>query len=113
MSSKIKLDENRLLIFHESRKRRFFVGELIYIREKDRYELIYDKNYARLKKAIPIAQNLNLFKNKNEFGGGWTHGAFRPISPDRLYPKTGQFEKVAPGLLIINAKFCPEKGITG
>lgn len=62
MNTKIKLDENRLHIFHEGRKRRTFVGELIYNAKSDRYELIYNKNYSLSKSAIPISPDLSLFK---------------------------------------------------
>lgn len=62
MHSLIKPDDNRLQIFHEGRKRRIFVGELTYNKEKDRYELEYDKKYARSKNAIPIGPDLSLFK---------------------------------------------------
>src|SRR5271170_4855455 len=62
MDSKIKLNPNRLFIFHESRKRRIFVGELKYIEEKNHFELIYDENYAESKKAIPLSPNLSLFQ---------------------------------------------------
>ena len=62
MNAKIKLDENRLHIFHEGRKRRTFVGELIYNAKSDRYELIYNKNYSLSKSAIPISPDLSLFK---------------------------------------------------
>lgn len=48
-----KLDKHRLKIFHESKKRRVLVGELIYNKQKNRYELTYDKNYAYSKNAIP------------------------------------------------------------
>ena len=46
MNYPIKLNENRLQIFHETKKRRVFVGELIYDKKKDIYELIYDKNFV-------------------------------------------------------------------
>ena len=65
MKSKFELDQNRLLIFHESRKRRVFVGELIYNEKKNHFELTYDKNYARSKKAIPIGHGLDLFKERH------------------------------------------------
>ena len=62
MNSKNKLNENRLLIFHEGRKRRIFVGELIYDKEKDIYEFFYDKKYAGSRQAIPIGADIDLFK---------------------------------------------------
>ncbi len=65
MKSKLELDRNRLLIFHEGRKRRVFVGELIYNEKENQFELTYDKNYARSKKAIPMGQGLDLFKTRH------------------------------------------------
>lgn len=61
MNYQIKADENRLQIFHEGRKRRVFVGELIYDKEQNKYELIYDKSYAHSKSAIPIGPELDSF----------------------------------------------------
>src|SRR5437870_1618161 len=66
MNCPIKADENRLQIFHEGRKRRVLVGELIYKKGKDRYELIYNKSYASSKNAIPIGPDLTLFKLRHQ-----------------------------------------------
>lgn len=65
MSSMLKLDESRLLVFHEGRKRRIFIGELIYLKEKDQYEFTYNKSYAYSKRAIPIGPELDLFKMRH------------------------------------------------
>jgi DNA-binding XRE family transcriptional regulator len=62
MNYQIKPDENRLQIFHEGRKRRIFVGELIYDKKKDKYQLIYDRSYTLTKNAIPLGPDLSLFK---------------------------------------------------
>jgi len=62
MPSTIELDKNRLLIFHEGRKRRLLVGELSYVPEKDRYELFYDEKYVYSKTAISLGPHLDLFK---------------------------------------------------
>jgi len=62
MKSVIKPDKNKLYIFHEGRKRRIFVGELCYNKEKDNYELSYDKQYANSNNAIPVGPELDLFK---------------------------------------------------
>lgn len=61
-----KPDPNRLQIYHEGRKRRIYVGELIYNKEKEIYELIYDKKYVRSKSAIPLGPELDLFKLKHQ-----------------------------------------------
>lgn len=61
MNSRVKLDHDHLLIFHEGRKRRVFVAELIYNKKADRYELFYDKKYVRSKRAIPIGPELDIF----------------------------------------------------
>lgn len=66
MSYQLKPDENRLHVFHEGRKRRVFVGELIYEKEKNKYEFIYDKKYTRSKNAIPLGPELDLFKLKHQ-----------------------------------------------
>lgn len=86
MRSKIELDKTRLLIFHESRKRRVFVGELIYVEKKDQYELIYDRDYALSKKAIPISPNLNLFKLRYKSEKGKLFAAFIDRIPERSNP---------------------------
>ena len=65
MKSELKLNQNRLHIFHEGRKRRIFVGELIYLEDINQYELIYDKNYLVLKNAIPLSPDLDLFKHRH------------------------------------------------
>ena len=62
---KLKVDPARLQVFHEARKRRLYVGELSYHKEKDQYEFIYDKRYLSLKNAIPIGPELSLFKKKH------------------------------------------------
>lgn len=86
MNSKIKLNPNRLLIFHEGRKRRLFVGELIYLNEKDRYELIYDKSYVKSKKAIPISPELDLFKTHHQSPKGKLFPSFIDRIPLRTNP---------------------------
>jgi len=80
------LDENRLQIFHEGRKRRVFVGELIYDDKNDRYELIYDKHYARAKNAIPIGPELTLFKLHHQSKKGKLFPSFIDRIPDKSNP---------------------------
>lgn len=86
MNSLIKLDESRLKIFHESRKRRVFVGELIYDKGNDKYELIYDKNYAHSKNAIPISPDLDLFKLHHYSEKGKLFPSFMDRIPDSSNP---------------------------
>jgi len=62
MQDNLKLSQDRLKIFHEGRKRRVFVGELIYSKEHENYELIYDESYAYSDTAIPLGPELDLFK---------------------------------------------------
>ncbi|HHF7367941.1 TPA: helix-turn-helix transcriptional regulator [Legionella bozemanae] len=62
MQGNLKLSQDKLNIFHEGRKRRVFVGELIYNKDKEIYELIYDENYAYSDTAIPLGPELDLFK---------------------------------------------------
>jgi len=86
MNSKTKLDSNRLLIFHESRKRRQLAGELIYSKNKNQYELIYNQHYIQLKNAIPIAKDLNLFKIRHKSEKGKLFPAFLDRIPERSNP---------------------------
>ena len=66
MQSNLKIKQDKLHIFHEGRKRRVFVGELIYNKEKKTYTLIYDKNYVYSDTAIPLGPELTLFKLHHE-----------------------------------------------
>ncbi len=84
MKSKLELDRNRLLIFHEGRKRRVFVGELIYNEKENQYELFYDENYARSKRAIPIGPGLDLFRARHVSA----HGVLFPSLADRIPSKS-------------------------
>jgi DNA-binding XRE family transcriptional regulator len=86
MNYPIKLNENRLQIFHETKKRRVFVGELIYDKKKDIYELIYDKNYTNSISAIPISPDLNLFKLRHQSKKGKLFPSFIDRIPDRSNP---------------------------
>lgn len=62
MQDNLKLCQEKLNIFHEGRKRRIFVGELVYSKEQGIYELIYNKSYAYSDTAIPLGPELDLFK---------------------------------------------------
>lgn len=86
MNYQIKLDENRLQIFHEGRKRRVFVGELSYNKKKDIYELNYDYNYANSKNAIPINPDLSLFKLHHQSKKGRIFPAFIDRLPEKMNP---------------------------
>ena len=81
-----KPDPDRLFIFHEGRKRRVFVGEILYDRRKDRYDLIYDKNYARSDSAIPVGPNLDLFKLRHHSEKGKIFSALADRIPDKNNP---------------------------
>lgn len=86
MSYQTKLDAHRLKIFHEGRKRRILVGELIYNPKKDRYELLYDKHYAHSKNAIPISPHLDLFKLHHQSEKGKLFPSFMDRIPDKSNP---------------------------
>jgi len=86
MNTSTKLDKNRLHVFHEGRKRRVFVAELIYNKEKDRYELTYNYNYANSKTAIPISPDLSLFKEKHYSKKGTMFPAFIDRIPEKSNP---------------------------
>ena len=86
MNSTLKPDPDRLAIFHEGRKRRIFVGEIIYDKEKDRYDLIYDKKYARSDSAIPISPNLDLFSLRHHSAKGKLFPALKDRIPDKNNP---------------------------
>lgn len=62
MQDNLKPCKDKLNIFHEGRKRRIFVGELIYSKEQGVYELIYDETYAYSDTAIPLGPELELFR---------------------------------------------------
>ena len=79
-------NEDRLKIFHEGRKRRTFVGELIYDKKKDKYVLIYDKKYAHSKNAIPISPDLDLFKLRHQSEKGKLFPAFLDRIPEKSNP---------------------------
>lgn len=99
MNYRIKLDKNRLHIFHESRKRRIYVGELSYNEEKDRYELIYDKKYAHSKNAIPISPDLSLFKLRHQSKKSSLFPSFIDRIPDKSNPAYEDYcriQKISP-----------------
>lgn len=84
MHSQIKHSDNQLHIFHEGRTRRVFVGELIYLSDSDRYELIYNKNYIASKNAIAISPDLDLLTISHMS----KKGELFPVFIDRIPLKT-------------------------
>lgn len=86
MNMNLEIDPNRLLIFHELKKRRIYVGELIYDTKIDMYKLIYDFNYINSKNAIPLAPELDLFKTVHTSGKGQLFSAFIDRIPERQNP---------------------------
>ena len=83
MNLTLKPATDKLYIFHEGRKRRIFVGELSYDKSKDRYDLIYDKHYARSENAIPIGPDLDLIQLHHHS----TKGKLFPTLADRIPDK--------------------------
>lgn len=83
---KSKIDSAKLLIFHEARKRRIFVGELTYHKEKDQYEFSYDKKYLVLKNAIPVGPELSLFKKKHVTSENKLFPSFQDRIPSKANP---------------------------
>lgn len=86
MHCPIKLDENHLHIFHEGRKRRVFVAELLYDAKNDRYELTYDKDYVYSKSAISLGPTLTIFKLKHYSEKGKMFPIFLDRIPDKSNP---------------------------
>jgi len=86
MKSNIEIDPNRLQIFHELRKRRIYVGELIYDHNKDIYKLIYDQNYASSRNAIAIGPELNLFQIEHISSKGKLFASLLDRIPEKSNP---------------------------
>lgn len=86
MNSTLNLNKDKLHIFHESRKRRRFVAELNYIKEKKQYELIYDKHYVQLKNAIPIGPDLDLFTLRHVSKNNELFASLRDRIPSKANP---------------------------
>jgi len=62
MHTNLKINPNKLLIFHELRRRRIYVGTLTYDTLNKIYQLTYDGDYVVAKNAIPMGPELSLFK---------------------------------------------------
>jgi DNA-binding XRE family transcriptional regulator len=86
MNSYLKIDPNKINIFHELTKRRIYVGYLIYDEKKDVYQLHYDKHYANSKNAIPIGPELDLFQLVHTSKKGQLFSVFLDRIPERSNP---------------------------
>lgn len=80
-----KIDNTRLQVFSESRKRRTFVGVLTWDSSKSLFEFKYDPKYAKSKNAIPIGKELDLFK-KSHISKGKLFPSFADRIPSRENP---------------------------
>jgi len=86
MNLRLELDPNKIYIFHELRKRRVYVGSLIYDKKNDVYQLEYDKNYVSSKNAIPIGPDLDLFKTIHISKKGKLFPVFLDRVPEKSNP---------------------------
>ena len=86
MNSTLEIDPNRIHIFHELKKRRIYVGELIYDEKRDVYELRYDENYVNSRNAIPIGPELDLFKTVHTSSKGQLFSVFLDRIPEKSNP---------------------------
>lgn len=86
MHLSFKIDPTRIKIFHELKKRRVYVGELIYDKKRDVYELRYDQHYVNAKNAIPIGPDLDLFKIVHVSKEGQLFPMFLDRIPDKKNP---------------------------
>src|SRR3990167_2824629 len=82
----LKLDRDRVRIFHEGRARRVEVAELSYDHKKDKYLLTYNARYTQLKNAIALGPTLSLFKLKHYSEKGKMFSIFLDRIPDRQNP---------------------------
>lgn len=86
MRSEININKRKLHVFHEGKKRRIFVGELVYVEKEDRYEFTYDKNYVESKNAIPIGTDLDIFQLHHKSKKGELFSSFIDRIPLRSNP---------------------------
>lgn len=93
MYSTLKLDPTKLRVFHEGRKRRVFVGDLVYVKENNNYEFIYNKKYTQSKNAIPVGPGLDLFKLRHESEKGKLFPSFIDRLPDKDNPAYNDYCK--------------------
>lgn len=86
MQNNLKLIPDELNIFHEGRKRRIFVGKLIYKKKSQQYELIYDKGYVYSENAIPLGPEFSLFKLHHISEKGKLFPSFNDRIPSKNNP---------------------------
>lgn len=92
-------DRTRLKIFYDTKKRRMPVGELSYNSKTDRYELVYDKQYACSAKAIGMGPTLGLSKLKHCSEKGKMFPILLDRIPDRRNPAYEDYceaERISP-----------------
>jgi DNA-binding XRE family transcriptional regulator len=87
----LTLNNHRIHVFHEGRKRRIFVGELGYLQQSDQYEFIYDKGYTLLKAAIAVGPELSLFKLRHLSVKSKLFPTFLDRIPSRDNPAYGDY----------------------
>lgn len=80
-----KIDTKQLQVFSESRKKRAFVGTLIWDNKNNNFEFIYDPKYRTSKSAIPVGKELDLFK-KSHSSKGKLFPSFADRIPSRENP---------------------------
>lgn len=80
-----KVDKSQLQVFSESRKRRVFVGTLIWDQNKNNFEFKYDLKYSKSKSAIPVGKELDLFK-KSHLSKGKLFPSFADRIPSKENP---------------------------
>lgn len=79
-------DQNKIEVYLEGRRRRAFVGTLLFNKERDQYQFIYDQKYAKSEKAIPIGPDLSLFKKTHWSEKGKLFPSFADRIPSRSNP---------------------------
>ncbi len=82
----LRKDLTQIEVYLESRKRRVFVGELSYNKDRDQYQFNYDPKYTKLPKAIPIGPDLSLFKKIHRSEKGKLFPSFADRIPSRSNP---------------------------
>jgi len=85
-----KIDQSQLQVFSESRKRRVFVGTLTWDQNRDIFEFTYDPKYSRSQTAIPVGNELDLFKKSHSSKGKLFPSFFDRI-PSKENPAYGDY----------------------
>ncbi len=86
MKYALKVDPNKLYIYHETQKRKIYVGDLTHDTEKDVYILRYDPKYANSSEAIPIGPHLPLYKETHISEKGELFQSLMDRIPERANP---------------------------